>query len=92
MKVKIIITTFIASMLFVLFYYENLDNEKILIELEQLKHENEILKSKHQQNKDYLNFQIKRQNMLELYEGVKGFEKEFLFWDTLSFIKVKDQF
>ena len=44
------------------------------------------------ENLDRLNFQIKRQEMLDVYEGVRGFEKQYQFWDTLQFIRVEKQF
>lgn len=44
------------------------------------------------ENLDKLNFQIKRNEMLDVYEGVRGFEKMYTFWDTISFIKVEKQF
>lgn len=44
------------------------------------------------ENLDKLNFEIKRQEMLDVYEGVKGFEKQYFFWDTLQFIRVEKQF
>jgi hypothetical protein len=44
------------------------------------------------ENLDKLNFEIKRQEMLDVYEGVRGFEKQYNFWDTLQFIRVEQQF
>ena len=44
------------------------------------------------ENLDKLNFEIKRQEMLDVYEGVRGFEKQFIFWDTIKFVKVEKQF
>lgn len=44
------------------------------------------------ENLDKLNFEIKRQEMLDVYEGVRGFEKQYQFWDTLKFITVEKQF
>ncbi len=44
------------------------------------------------ENLDKLNFQIKRNEMLDVYEGVKGFEKQYEFWDSISFILVEQQF
>ena len=44
------------------------------------------------ENLDKLNFEIKRQEMMDVYEGVKGFEKQYNFWDTLQFITVEKQF
>ena len=44
------------------------------------------------ENLDKLNFEIKRQEMLDVYEGVKGFEKQYNFWDSISFILVEEQF
>jgi hypothetical protein len=44
------------------------------------------------ENLDKLNFQIKRNEMLDVYEGVKGFETQYQFWDSLTFIAVERQF
>ena len=44
------------------------------------------------ENLDRLNFQIKRQEMMDVYEGVRGFEKQYIFWDTVKFVKVEKQF
>lgn len=44
------------------------------------------------ENLDKLNFEIKRNEMLDVYEGVRGFEKQYQFWDTLQFIRVEKQF
>ena len=44
------------------------------------------------ENLDKLNFEIKRQEMLDVYEGVRGFEKQHQFWDTIKFIVVERQF
>lgn len=44
------------------------------------------------ENLDKLNFEIKRNEMLDVYEGVRGFEKQFIFWDTVKFLRVEKQF
>lgn len=44
------------------------------------------------ENLDKLNFEIKRNEMMDVYDGVKGFEKQYQFWDTIQFITVEKQF
>lgn len=44
------------------------------------------------ENLDKLNFEIKRNEMLDVYKDVRGFEKQYNFWDTLNFILVERQF
>lgn len=46
----------------------------------------------YQKDLDRLHFEIKRQEMLDVYEGVRGFEKQYIFWDTVKFVKVEKQF
>jgi hypothetical protein len=52
----------------------------------------ENYEQKRLENLDKLNFEIKRQEMLDVYEGVVGFEKQYQFWDTIRFIRVEKQF
>lgn len=52
----------------------------------------ENYEQKRLENLDKLNFEIKRQEMLDVYKGVRGFEKQYQFWDTIQFITVEKQF
>ena len=90
---KTIIVIAITSITFFLIgaYYQ--DQKRDIDNLIQIKEFN-LKKSEQQriENLDRLNFEIKRQEMLDVYEGVRGFEKQYQFWDTLSFILVEEQF
>ena len=89
---KVIIITAVAVGSFIVgtAYQDNKRNIDNRIQLQEL----HIKKSNAQYKKDIdrLHFEIKRQDMLELYENAKGFEKKFTFWDTVQFVKVDNQF
>ena len=91
MKTVIVIAITAVTFFLIGAYYQ--DQKRDIDNLIQIKEFN--LKNSEQQrieNLDKLNFEIKRQEMLDVYEGVRGFEKQYNFWDTLQFIRVEKQF
>jgi len=88
----IVLTLAVVSLSAVLIFLEVKENLEIQERIELKKLQELQREQQYQKDLDKLNFDIKRQEMLDVYEGVRGFESQCIFWDTISFIKVEKQF